>query len=53
MRKIYCTKCKRCKEFKKPKVPYICDKKLLLLVFATNLEVNMEKYLRKKNQLKC
>ena len=26
MRKIYCTKCKKCKEFKKPKIWYICDK---------------------------
>ena len=30
MRKIYCTKCKKYKEFKKPKISYICDKILLL-----------------------
>ena len=29
MRKIYSTDCKKCKEFKKPKI-YICDKTLLL-----------------------
>ena len=28
-RKIYCTRCKKYKEFKKPKI-YICDKTLLL-----------------------
>ena len=26
MRKIYCTTCKKYKEFKKPKRPYICHK---------------------------
>ena len=30
MRKIYCTKSKNYKEFKKPKILYICDKTLLL-----------------------
>ena len=30
MRKIYRTKCKRYKEFEKPKISYICDKTLLL-----------------------
>ena len=30
MRKMYCTKCKKYKEFKKPKTSYICDKTLLL-----------------------
>ena len=26
MKKIYCTKCKKYKEFKKPKISYICDR---------------------------
>ena len=30
MRKIYCTKCKKYKEFKRPKISYICNKTLLL-----------------------
>ena len=30
MTKSYCTKSKNYKEFKKPKVSYICDKALLL-----------------------
>ena len=30
MRKIYCTKCKKHKEFKKLKISHICDKTLLL-----------------------
>ena len=29
MKKIYCTKCKKYKEFKKPKISYICDRILL------------------------
>ena len=30
MREIYCIKCKKNKEFKKPKISYICYKALLL-----------------------
>ena len=30
MRNIYCTKCKKYKQFKNPKISYICDKTLLL-----------------------
>ena len=30
MRKIYCTNYKKYKELKKPKISYICDKRLLL-----------------------
>ena len=52
MRKFYCTKCKKYKEFKKPKISYVCDKTLPFLVFITIVEVKMKKYLRKKNQLK-
>ena len=28
IRKIYCTKCEKYKEFKNPKISYICDKTL-------------------------
>ena len=44
MRKIYCTKCKKYKEFKIPKISYICDK--------TSVEAKMKNYLKEKNQLK-
>ena len=37
MRKFYCTKCKKYKEFKNPKT-YICDKTLLLCSICTNCE---------------
>ena len=30
MRKIYCTKCEKYKEFKNTKISYICDKTLIL-----------------------
>ena len=30
MRKTYCAKCQKYREFKKPKLSYICDKTLLL-----------------------
>ena len=51
MRKIYCTKCKKHKEFKEPKLSYIVVKYYFFLVFVTTMEVQMKKYLRKKNQL--
>ena len=34
MKKIYCTKCKKYKEFKKPKLSYICYKTLLLSIIC-------------------
>ena len=52
MRKIYCTKCKNYKEFKKPKISYICDKKLFLFSICNKCASDEENYLRKKNQLK-
>ena len=36
MRKMYCIKCKKYKEFKKPKISYICDKTLLLFSIYNN-----------------
>ena len=53
MRKIYCTKCKKYKEFKKPKISYICDKTLLLSCIFNKSGIKDEKiFLKKKNQLK-
>ena len=39
MRKIYCITCKNYKEFKKPKISYICDKALLLSSICKKGEV--------------
>ena len=36
MRKMYCIKCKKYKEFKKPKISYICDKTLLRFSIYNN-----------------
>ena len=53
MRKTYCIKCKKYKEFKKPKISYIfVAKHFFFLVFVTSVEGKMNKYLWKKNQLK-
>ena len=52
MRKIYCTKFKKYKEFKKPKISYICDRILILSSICVCVDVKMNKYLKKKNQLK-
>ena len=43
MRKIYCTKCKKYKEFKEPKISYICDKILLLSRICNNCGSKDEK----------
>ena len=52
MRKIYCTKCKTYKEFRKLKMSNIWNKTLLLLVFIISAQMKMKKYLKKKNKLK-
>ena len=52
MKKIYCTKCRKYKEFKKPKKSCICDKTLLLSSICNKFGSKDEKYLRKKNQLR-
>ena len=44
MRKIYCTMCKMYKEFKNPKISYICDKTLLLSSICDKCRSEMEKY---------
>ena len=53
IRKTYCIKCKKYKEFKKPKISYVfVIKHYFFLVFAKRVEVEMKKYLWKENQLK-
>ena len=51
MRKFYCTKCKKYKEFKKPKISYICDKTLPFLVFITIVEVKMKKIFKEEESI--
>ena len=38
MRKSFYTKCKKYKEFKKPKISYICEKTLLLSIICNKCE---------------
>ena len=47
MRKIYCTKCKNYKEFKKSKI-YICDKTLLLSSIFNKCGSEDEKIFKEK-----
>ena len=51
MRKISFIKCKMYKEFRKPKISYICDKTLVFSSIYNKCRSEDEKYL-KKNQLK-
>ena len=51
MRKISFIKYKMYKEFKKPKISYICDKTLVFSSIYNKCRSEDEKYL-KKNQLK-
>ena len=52
MRKIYCAKCKKYNQFKKPKISYICDKTLLLSSICNKCGSEDKQTLWKKNQLK-
>ena len=51
-RKIYCINCKKYKEFKKPKISYICYKRFFLSSICKKCGSEDEKYLKKKNQLR-
>ena len=51
MKKIYCTKCEKYKEFKKPKISYICYKKLLLSSICNKCGSEYEQIFKEKNQL--
>ena len=48
MKKVYCTKCKKYKEFKKPKISYICDKTLLLSSICNKCESEDEKIFKEE-----
>ena len=48
MRKIYCIKSKKYKEFKKTKISHICDKKLLLSSICNKSGSEGEKIFKEK-----
>ena len=52
MRKIYCAKCKKYKEFKKPKTSYICDKTLLLPSIYDKIGSEDEKISKEEQSIK-
>ena len=52
MRKIYCTKCKKYKEFKKPKISYIYDKTLLLSSICNKCGSEGEKIFKEEQSIK-
>ena len=52
MKKIYCTKCKEGEEIKSLNYRIFLIKQYFFLVFLTSVEVKMNKYLKKNNQLK-
>ena len=51
MRKIYCPKSKKYKEFKKPKISYICDKILLLSSICNKCGSEDEKIFKEEESI--
>ena len=49
MKKNYCAKCKKYKEFKKPRISYICDK-ILLISSICNKGGNKDEKIFKKDE---
>ena len=52
MRKIYCTKYKKCKKFKKPKISYIYDKTLFYSKICNKCGSEDEKILKEEESIK-
>ena len=52
MKKISCTKCKKYKEFKKPKILYICNKTLLLSSICNKCGKEDEKIFKEEESIK-
>ena len=53
MKKLYCVICSKYSKFEKPKISYLLEKTLVLVIlFAVSVKMKMRKYLKKKNQLK-
>ena len=51
MKKISCTKCKKYKEFKKPKILYICNKTLLLSSICNKCGKEDEKIFKEEGSI--
>ena len=51
MKKISCTKCKKYKEFKKPKILYICNKTLLLSSICNKCGKEDEKIFKEEESI--
>ena len=51
MKKIYCTKCKKYKEFKKPKISYICDRILLFSSICKKCRSEDEKIFKEEESI--
>ena len=51
MKKIYCTKCKKYKEFKKPKISYICDRILLFSSICKKYRSEDEKIFKEEESI--
>ena len=53
MKKLGCVICGKYSKFEKPKISYLLEKTLVLVIlFAVSVKMKMRKYLKKKNQLK-
>ena len=51
MKKIYYTTCKKYKEFKEPKISYLCDKTLLFYSVCNKCESEDEKIFKEEESI--
>ena len=52
MRKIYCTKCKKYKEFKKPKISHVCYKTLFCFSICSKCESEGKQIFKEEESIK-
>ena len=52
MKKLCCVICSKYRKFEKPKISYLLQKALVLLIICSKYEDENAKYLQKKNQMK-
>ena len=52
MKKLYYIICSKYRKFEKLKILYLLKKHLVFLLFAASVKIKVEKYLKKKGQLK-
>ena len=53
MKTLYCVICGKYRKLKNPKISYIFEKTLFLSIVCSKCEIEMKKYLKKKNKLRC